>query len=246
MNHLDPQRHVRGESQYLDDVPVQQGTLYAAVYESPLAHGVLKSLDLSAAQKAPGVVRILTAADIPGQNQIGGIVPDEPLLAEGHVHFRGQPVALVLARTEVQAHAALKLITADIEPLPIVTDSRQAAAQGELIVPPRTFRIGDSAGAFAECAHVLEGVAESGGQEHLYIETQAAYAFSTELGGVKIISSTQGPTAVQRHCAVVLGIGMHQIEVDVTRLGGGFGGKEDQATPWGCLAALGAFVVKSP
>jgi len=77
MNHLDPQRHVRGESQYLDDVPVQQGTLYAAVYESPLAHGVLKSLDLSAAQKAPGVVRILTAADIPGRNQIGGIVPDE-------------------------------------------------------------------------------------------------------------------------------------------------------------------------
>jgi xanthine dehydrogenase large subunit len=246
MNHLDPQRHVRGESQYLDDVPVQQGTLYAAVYESPLAHGVLDNLDLAAAQKAPGVVRILTAADVPGRNQIGGIVPDEPLLAEGHVHFRGQPVALVLARTEAQAHAALKLIVADIAPLPIITDPRQAAAQGELIVPPRTFRIGDSAGAFAGCEYVFEGVAESGGQEHLYIETQAAYALPTELGGVKIISSTQGPTAVQRHCAVVLGIGMHQIEVDVTRLGGGFGGKEDQATPWGCLAALGAFITKKP
>jgi xanthine dehydrogenase large subunit len=246
MNHLDPQRHVRGESQYLDDVPVQQGTLYAAVYESPLAHGILKSLDLRTAQRAAGVVRILTAADIPGRNQIGGIVPDEPLLAEGHVHFRGQPVALVLARTEAQAHAALKLITADIEPLAILTDPRQAAAQGELIVPARTFRIGDSAGAFASCDYVFEGVAESGGQEHLYIETQAAYAFPTELGGVKIISSTQGPTAVQRHCAVVLGIGMHQIEVDVTRLGGGFGGKEDQATPWGCLAALGAFITKKP
>ena len=161
MNHLDPQRHVRGESQYLDDVPVQQGTLYAAVYESPLAHGILKSLDLRAAQKAPGVARILTAADIPGRNQIGGIVPDEPLLAEGHVHFRGQPVALVLARTEAQAHAALKLITVAIEPLPIITDPRQAAAQGELIVPPRTFRIGYSAGTFAQCAHVFEGVAWS-------------------------------------------------------------------------------------
>jgi xanthine dehydrogenase large subunit len=246
MNHLDPQRHVRGESQYLDDVPVQHGTLYAAVYESPLAHGVLHSLDLSAARKAPGVVRILTAQDIPGRNQIGGIVPDEPLLAEGHVHFRGQPVALVLARTERQAHAALKLITADITPLPIITDPRQAAAQGELIVPARTFRIGDSAAAFAGCEYVFEGVAENGGQEHLYIETQAAYAFPTEMGGVKIISSTQGPTAVQRHCAVVLGLGMHQVEVDVTRLGGGFGGKEDQATPWGCLAALGAFLVKRP
>ena len=246
MNHLDPHRHVRGESQYLDDVPEQQGTLFAAVYESPLAHGILRNLDLSAAKKAPGVARILTAQDVPGRNQIGGIVPDEPLLAEGHVHFRGQPVALVLARTERQAHAALKLIKADIDPLPIITDPRAAAALGEFIVPPRTFRIGDSAGAFAGCAHVFEGVAESGGQEHLYIETQAAYAFPTEMGGVRIISSTQGPTAVQRHCAVVLGLGMHQVEVDVTRLGGGFGGKEDQATPWGCLAALGAFLTKKP
>ena len=148
MNHLDPHRHVRGESQYLDDVPEQQGTLFAAVYESPLAHGVLRGLDLGAARRAPGVVRILTAADVPGRNQIGGIVPDEPLLAEGHVHFRGQPVALVLARTARQAHAALKLIQADIEPLAIITDPRQAAAQGELIVPPRTFRIGDSGAAF--------------------------------------------------------------------------------------------------
>ncbi|MGI4833013.1 MAG: xanthine dehydrogenase molybdopterin binding subunit, partial [Janthinobacterium lividum] len=246
MNHLDPHRHVRGESQYLDDVPEQQGTLFAAVYEAPLAHGVLRGLGLAAAQRAPGVVRILTAADVPGRNQIGGIVPDEPLLAEGHVHFRGQPVALVLARTERQAHAALKLIGADIDPLPVITDPRAAAALGEFIVPPRTFCIGDSAGALAQCAHVFEGVAETGGQEHLYIETQGAYAFPTELGGVRIISSTQGPTAVQRHCAVVLGLGMHQVEVDVTRLGGGFGGKEDQATPWGCLAALGAFLTKRP
>ena len=246
MNHLDPNRHVRGESQYLDDVPVQQGTLYAAVFESPLAHGVLKSLDFSAALTAPGVARVLTAADIPGINQIGGIVADEPLLAEGHVHFRGQPVALVLARTEAQAHAALKLIKVEIDPLPIITDPRVAAAQGELIVPPRTFKIGDSQAAWAACAHVFEGVAESGGQEHLYIETQGAYAFPTEMGGVRMISSTQGPTAVQRHTAHVLGLGMHQVEVDVTRLGGGFGGKEDQATPWGALAALGAFVTKKP
>jgi xanthine dehydrogenase large subunit len=246
MNHLDPVRHVRGESQYLDDVPTQRGTLYAAVFESPLAHGQLLGLDLKAALAAPGVVRIITAADIPGHNQIGGIVPDEPLLAEGQVHFRGQPVALVLARSERQAHAALHLIRAEIAPLPIITDPRVAAAQGELIVPPRTFKLGDSDAAWVDCAHVFEGVAESGGQEHLYIETQGAYAFPTEMGGVRIISSTQGPTAVQRHTAEVLGLGMHQVEVDVTRLGGGFGGKEDQATPWGALAALGALVSKRP
>jgi xanthine dehydrogenase large subunit len=201
---------------------------------------------VSAALAAPGVVRIITAEDIPGHNQIGGIVPDEPLLAEGHVHFRGQPVALVLARHEHQAYAALQLIQVDIIPLPIITDPRVAAAQGELIVPPRTFKLGDSEATWAACTHVFEGVAESGGQEHLYIETQGAYAFPTEMGGVKIISSTQGPTAVQRHTAHVLGLGMHQVEVDVTRLGGGFGGKEDQATPWGALAALGAFIAKKP
>jgi xanthine dehydrogenase large subunit len=246
MNHLDPVRHVRGESQYLDDVPVQQGTLHAVVFESPLAHGVLRAIHLDEAQQAPGVLRILTAADIPGENQIGGIVPDEPLLAEGHVHFRGQPVALILAETEHQAQAAIRLIRVDIDPLPIITDPRVAAAQGELIVPPRTFSIGDPAAIWSQCAHIFEGEAESGGQEHLYIETQGAYAFPTEMGGVRIISSTQGPTAVQRHTAHVLGIGMHQVEVDVTRLGGGFGGKEDQATPWGALAALGAFVVRRP
>ncbi|GAC1592586.1 MAG: xanthine dehydrogenase molybdopterin binding subunit [Hymenobacter sp.] len=246
MNHLDPQRHVRGESQYLDDVPTQQGTLFAAVFEAPLAHAKLLNVDTSAASAAPGVVRILTAQDIPGHNQIGGIVPDEPLLAEGHVHFQGQPVALVLARTEHQAHAALRLIKANLAPLPLITDPRVAAAQGELIVPPRTFKIGESAAAWAACAHVFAGMAESGGQEHLYIETQGAYAFPTEMGGVRIISSTQGPTAVQRHTAHVLGLGMHQVEVDVTRLGGGFGGKEDQATPWAALAALGAFLTKKP
>ncbi|TGE07915.1 xanthine dehydrogenase molybdopterin binding subunit [Hymenobacter fodinae] len=246
MNHLDPARHVRGESQYLDDIPVQQGTLYAAVVESPVAHGKLLSIDFEAALQLPGVVRILTAEDIPGENQIGGIVPDEPLLAEGHVHFRGQPVALVLAETEHQAHAALGHVRVEVSPLPIITDPRLAAAQNELIVPPRTFQIGDTQTAWAQCAHVFAGVAESGGQEHLYIETQGAYAFPTEMGGVRVVSSTQGPTAVQRHTARVLGVGMHQVEVDVTRLGGGFGGKEDQATTWGALAALGASITRKP
>ncbi|OON67355.1 xanthine dehydrogenase molybdopterin binding subunit [Hymenobacter sp. CRA2] len=246
MHNLDAAGHVRGESQYLDDIPVQRGTLHAAVYGSPLAHGVLQGLHLERARRAPGVVRILTAADIPGENQIGGIVPDEPLLAEGHVHFQGQPVALVLAETEPQARAAVKLIEADISPLPIITDPRVAAAQGELIVPPRTFRLGDPATAWAECAHIIEGTAENGGQEHLYIETQGAYAYPTDGGGVRVHSSTQGPTAVQRHTARVLGTGMHKVEVDVVRLGGGFGGKEDQATTWGALAALGAYVLRKP
>ncbi|GAB3832010.1 xanthine dehydrogenase molybdopterin binding subunit [Hymenobacter jeollabukensis] len=246
MHNLDAAGHVRGESQYLDDIPVQRGTLHAAVFGSPLAHGVLDGLNLQAARRAPGVVRILTAEDIPGENQIGGIVPDEPLLAEGHVHFQSQPVALVLAETEAQARAAVRLIEADITPLPVITDPRVAQAQGELIVPPRTFRLGDPATAWADCAHIIEGTAENGGQEHLYIETQGAYAYPTDGGGVRVHSSTQGPTAVQRHTARVLGTGMHKVEVDVVRLGGGFGGKEDQATTWGAMAALAAYVLKKP
>lgn len=246
MQNLDSHQHVRGESVYLDDIPVRQGTLYAAVYDSPIAHGILNSLDLTAAQAFPGVVRILTKDDIPGENQIGGIVPDEPALAEHHVHFRGQPVALVIAETDAIARHARTLIKADITPLPIITDPREAATQGELIVPPRTFRIGDVAAAWPRCAHVFEGVAESGGQEHLYLETQGAYGYPTEHGSIRLFSSTQGPTAVQRHAARVLGVGMNHIEVDVTRLGGGFGGKEDQATPWGVLVALAVHVLRRP
>lgn len=246
MKNIDSHQHVRGESVYLDDIPVQQGTLYAAVYDSPVAHGKLRGLDLRAALAMPGVVRILTAADIPGENQIGGIIPDEPALAEGHVHFRGQPIALVVAESDLIAREARHLIKADIEPLPIITDPRVAAAQGEFIVPPRTFRLGDVAEAWGRCKHVFEGVAESGGQEHLYLETQGAYGYPTEHGSIRLFSSTQGPTAVQRHAAKVCGVGMHKIEVDVTRLGGGFGGKEDQATPWAVLVALAVNDLKRP
>jgi xanthine dehydrogenase large subunit len=246
MQNLDSHQHVRGESVYLDDIPVQQGTLYAAVYDSPVAHGIIDALDFSAAEAYPGVVRILTYHDIPGENQIGGIVPDEPALAEHHVHFRGQPVALVLAETDAIARHARTLIKADISLLPIITDPREAAEKGEFIVPPRTFRCGDVTAAWGQCAHIIEGVAESGGQEHLYLETQGAYGYPTEHGSIRLYSSTQGPTAVQRHAARVLGVGMNHIEVDVTRLGGGFGGKEDQATPWGVLVALAVHVLRRP
>jgi xanthine dehydrogenase large subunit len=246
MRNIDIKGHVRGESLYLDDFPLLGGTLFAAAYGSPHAHARIKGLHLDRAKKMPGVIRILTAADIPGANQIGGIVPDEPLLAEGEVHFQGMPVALVLAKSQEEAQAALEVIEIELDPLPIVTDPRLAWEKGNLIVPPRTFRMGDTESAWTDCKWIFRGKAETNGQEHLYIETQGAYAFPSEDGGIKILSSTQGPTAVQRHVAHVLGIPMHQVEVDVTRLGGGFGGKEDQATLWAALCALAAFVVKRP
>ncbi|MCU1290185.1 MAG: Xanthine dehydrogenase [Acidobacteria bacterium] len=246
MKNLDSKSHVRGESVYLDDVTLLQGTLFACVYDSPIAHGKLKSVDISEAEKAAGVVRIITAKDLIGENQIGGILPDEPLLADGEVHFCGMPVAMVLAETEEQAHRAAKLIKTEIEPLEIITDAREAQAKGELISPPKQFKLGDAENAFKTSEHVFEGRADVNGQEHLYIETQGAYAVPIEQNGLKIYSSTQGPTAVQRAVARVTALPMNLIEVDVTRLGGGFGGKEDQANAWAALCAVGAQLTKRP
>jgi xanthine dehydrogenase large subunit len=246
MKNLDSKSHVRGESIYLDDIPLLQGTLFACVYDSPVAHGKLKNVDVSEAEKSKGVVRVVTAKDLIGENQIGGVLPDEPLFADDEVHFQGMPIALVLAETEEQARAAAKLIKAEIEPLEVVTDPRVAFAKGDLIVPPKHFKLGDAESAFKTCEYVFENRVELNGQEHLYIETQGAYAIPTEQGGVKIYSSTQGPTAVQRAVSRVTAIPMHQIEVDVTRLGGGFGGKEDQANAWAALCAVGTQLTKRP
>jgi xanthine dehydrogenase large subunit len=246
MKNIDSYTHTRGESIYLDDIPLIAGTLFGAAYGSPHAHGKITELDLSEAEKMPGVVRIFTYKDIPGRNQIGGIVPDEPLLAEDEVHFNGMPVAFVVAESTEMAQAAVSKIKIKIDPLPIITDPREAKEKGELIIPPRTFKLGNTETAWQQCAYIFEGVAETNGQEHLYIETQGAYSIPLENKYIRIYSSTQGPTAVQRHMAVVLGIPMHQLEVDVTRLGGGFGGKEDQATLWAILCALATYHLRRP
>ncbi len=246
MQNIDSYTHTRGESVYLDDIPLIAGTLFVAIYASPFAHGKIKSLDLSAAEAIEGVIRIFTYKDIPGANQIGGIVPDEPLFAEEEVHFNGMPVAMVVAETREIADAAVKKIKMQVDPLPVITQPRIAKENGSLIVPPRTFKLGDSASAFAECTYIFEGIAETNGQEHLYIETQGAYALPVENNNIRVYSSTQGPTAVQRHMAAVLGVPMHRLEIDVTRLGGGFGGKEDQATPWAIFCALATYHLKKP
>ncbi len=246
MRNIEAHTHVRGESVYVDDIPLLAGTLHGVIFASPHAHGKINKLDLRAALTSPGIIRILTATDIPGENQIGGIIPDEPLFAENEVHFQGQPVALVLAETVELARAAVSKIKIDITLLPIITEPRDAHAKKQYIVPPRRFTCGDIENQWDVCEHIFSGQVKLGGQEHLYIETQGAYAYLQENDWVKIHTSTQGPTNVQRAVACVLGIGMHQIEVDVTRLGGGFGGKEDQATPWAVMAALGAKLLKRP
>ncbi|CAA6816716.1 MAG: Xanthine dehydrogenase, molybdenum binding subunit (EC [uncultured Aureispira sp.] len=246
MKNIDSYTHTRGESIYVDDLPILGGTLFAAIFDAPIAHGKITNLDVSQTRLLAGVKHVITYKDVPGENQIGGIFPDEPALADGVVHFRGQPVAVVLATSKKIAHEALKTIVFETTPLPIIVDPREAAAKGEIIGSVRTFQLGDVAKGWEKCAHIYEGQADCNGQEHLYIEGQGAYAFPVENDCIRIVSSTQGPTQVQRGIARVLGLPMNKVEVDVRRLGGGFGGKEDQATPFAVLAALGAYLSKKP
>lgn len=238
--------HVRGESRYVDDMPQPRGMLYAAVFSSPTAHGKIKALHLADARAMDGVAAVLTAADIPGENQIGPIIEDELLLADGEVRFIGQPVAVVVGSSPQIARKGVRKIRMDVEELPIITDPKEAYEKGEIIATPRTFELGDVDSAWDKCDVVVEGSCDIGGQEHVYLETQRARALPLEGKMMRIFSSTQSPSAVQRHAAKILGVSSNKIEVDVKRLGGGFGGKEDQATMWACLTALAAWHTRQP
>ncbi len=240
MINFDSIKHVRGESQFVYDFIPFEKVLYAYVFYSPVAHGIIKKINLDNALGIPGVRYIFTYKDITGENQVGGIIQDEVLLAENEVDFIGQPIALVVADNFLTAKHAAKLIKCDIEELPSIFDPREAFQKGSLIIPPRVFSLGDVDEAWKECDVIVEDRVESGSQEHLYLETQGSIAFPVENEGIKIFSSTQNPTGVQRVAARVLNMPMNKIEVDVLRIGGGFGGKEDQATHWAVLTAMAA------
>lgn len=246
MKNIDANGHVRGESLFIDDILTKQHCLYAAVLAADVAHAKDVVIDIEKAENFPGVEKILIANDITGENEVGGILLDEPLLCDGEIHFQGMPLAVVVAESNFIAKQARKFIKVSYTELPIITTAKQAFEKGQFINAARSFNLGDVDEAFADCEYVLEDETFSNGQEHLYLETQGAYAEKMENGCIKLMSSTQGPTVVQRIAARILGVAMHKIEVDVTRLGGGFGGKEDQATPWACMAALATHVLNQP
>ncbi len=244
MKNIDTLLHVKGESQFTDDLIVPEGTLHAAVFSSPIAYGKITRLNLETAKQIDGVYDILTAEDIPGDNQIGVIVPDEPLLATSVVHYIGQPIAVVIAKNADRARTAIKAIAIEFEQRSAIFDAREAYAVGQLIGSPRTLALGNLEAAWQNCDVIVAGTVESGGQEHIYLETQSVLAYPTENAGLKVISSTQSPNDVQRMIAGVLSLPMHKIEVEVLRLGGGFGGKESQATAWAVMTAFAAFKLK--
>ncbi len=246
MRNIDAINHVQGKSIYVDDILLNEDSLHAAVFYSPVAHGIISNIDYTLAENLSGVVKIFKADDIPGENQIGAIIKDEPLLAEKEVHYIGQPIALIVAENEKIALQARKLIRIEIKELSVIVDARTAFNKKQFIMQPRTFRLGDVEKSFKNCEYVISGTVNSGAQEHLYIETQGAYALPVENNCLKVYSSTQGPTVVQKTIASILGISMNKIEVDVRRLGGGFGGKEDQATPVATMAAMAAYLLQKP
>ncbi|MFA5830540.1 MAG: molybdopterin cofactor-binding domain-containing protein [Candidatus Paceibacterota bacterium] len=246
MKDYDVLLHVKGESEYTADRAEKTEMLHIAILASSSPHAKISAIQKEDAEHTPGVAGIFTAKDIPGKNQIGNIIEDEPLLAEKEVHYIGQPIAIVVAETKEIAKKAAGSIQVIFEEMPPVLSPREAHSKNRFIAPPRIFSLGDAEKAWADCDVVVEGTVESGGQEHLYLETQNAFAKPKEGGGIKIHSSTQSPTAVQKTTAQILGVPMHQVEVDVLRLGGGFGGKEDQATPYATMSALAAFLLKKP
>jgi len=246
LKHVDARYHVRGESQYVDDVAPPEGMLFGCPVVSSVAHAAILSVEDSEARRMPGVRAVVRASDITGENQVGPIIQDEVLLAESEVHFIGQPIAVVVADSPESARRAAERVRVAYDERPVIVDPRVAFERGQIIGATRTFELGDVDGAWARCDVIVEGQCETGGQEHVYLETQRARAVPLESGKIRVFSSTQGPYAAQKGIAKILGLKNHDVEVEVARLGGGFGGKEDQSTIWACLAALSAWKTKRP
>ena len=244
--HDSARMHVRGAAPYVDDIREPTGTLHVGIGMSNKAAGTLRSLDLDAVRAAPGVVAVLTAADIPGKNDIAPAFADEPLFADKEILFHGQALFAVVARTRDQARRAARLAQIDIaeaKPAITVDDAMQTGAR---VLPDYEFGRGDIEGALAASPHRLEGMFRIGGQEHFYLEGQASLAIPGEGPEMLVHASTQDPTEVQHIVARILAVPDAFVSVETRRMGGGFGGKESQACAWAAIAALGAQVTGAP
>ncbi|WP_299267094.1 xanthine dehydrogenase molybdopterin binding subunit [uncultured Psychrosphaera sp.] len=244
--HESADKQVAGEAIYVDDRPSLRGELHAAVGQSTQAHANIISMDLSAVKAAEGVVKVITVDDVPGHTDIGPVFPGDPVLAIGKVEYIGQPIFAVAATSYDLARKAVKLAKIEYQELEAVLTVKDALAKQNFVRPPATMKRGDSDSAIAKAPHQLSGEIIVGGQEHMYLEGQVSTAEPTEDGGMNIYSSSQHPSEVQKLVAEVLAIPLNKVLVDMRRMGGGFGGKETQAAPWACIAALLANETKRP
>ncbi|MEE7493336.1 xanthine dehydrogenase molybdopterin binding subunit [Methylobacterium oryzae] len=240
--------HVAGRAYYTDDIPEIDRTLHVALGLSPVAHGTIKALDIEALRDMPGVVSVLTAADIPGVNDCGPVVHDDPILARDTVQYLGQPVFAVVAsdRRLARKAAATASRVLTIEPLEAVVTARDAHAREQYILPPMHLTRGEPAEAMAAARHRLKGSMVLGGQEQFYLEGQIAYAIPQDDGGMKIHCSTQHPSEMQLMASHALGVAANLVQVECRRMGGGFGGKESQSGLHVCVAAVAASKLGRP
>jgi xanthine dehydrogenase large subunit len=239
-------RHTRGDAVYIDDMKAPEGLLHAWVITAGRAHANILDLDLAAVARAPGVVAVLTAADIPGMNDAGPILLGETLLAEKHVTYWGEAVAVVAATSMNAARDAAKFARIAYEDLQPILTIDDAIAAESYVVAPMLMQRGDAKTAIAAAPHRLSGAAQAGGQDHFYLETQIAQAVPGEGAEMHVFSSTQHPTEVQHIVARLLGVPLAAVTVEVRRMGGGFGGKESHASLIAGMAAICAHKTGRP
>jgi len=235
-------KHVAGRAEYIDDMVEPQGTLHAYLGLSERAHATITGFDLEAVLQAPGVVGVLTKADIPGHFDISSNGSgDEPVFADGVVEFWGQPLFAVVAATRDQARRAAKLAKITYADLDAHLDVEAAlAAGGKLVTPPLKLERGDVAAGFKAAPHRISNVMHIGGQDHFYLEGQIAMAIPGEDDDVTVFSSTQHPSEIQHIVGHALGVKSNAVTVQVRRMGGGFGGKETQGNLFAVIAAVAA------
>ena len=230
--------HVSGTARYVDDIPTPANCLHLAFGLSQVAHGRIKSIDLSAVHNATGVVEVLTAQDLPAANDVSAARNDEPLLAVDTVHFVGQPIFLVAATSHALARKAAQLAVIEITELTPLLTTEDALAAGSEFENPPTYLKGAPEKVLNSAPHQIDGTINIGGQEHFYLESQAALAFPQEDGDMLVHSSTQHPSEIQHKVAQAIGKPFNGVRVEIRRMGGGFGGKESQGNSLACACAI--------
>jgi xanthine dehydrogenase large subunit len=239
--------HVSGTALYIDDMPEPRALLHAYIGLSTKAHARIIRRDLSACVRAPGVVAVITAEDVPGVNDIGPSLPGDPIFAEEITEYHGQALFAVAATSLSAARAAAALAIIEYEPLPaILTLDESLAREDARVLPSRLIKRGEPEAAIARAAHRLSGTLRIGGQDHFYLEGQIAIAHPGEQGDMLIYSSTQNPTEIQHLVARALDVPDHSVICETRRMGGGFGGKESQAAIPAAISALLAAKTKRP
>ena len=244
--HESAELHVSGEAIYTDDLPELTGTLHCALGLSQRAHANIASMDISAVRSSPGVVDVITAADIPGHNDCGPIIHDDPILADGLVQCVGQPMFAVIADSYDAARRAAQKANTEYDDLPAVRTPKEALQKQSFVVPPMHRQMGAPDQKLDSAPHRLKGELDIGGQEQFYLEGQISYAIPKERGCIHLYCSTQHPTEMQHLVAEALALASNQVTVEVRRMGGGFGGKESQSAMFACIASIAAYRVQQP